>query len=204
MGDLPRPSCESPVLFPAELSRSSWLSLMAFIPPERYLSLELQTGLTSWTQLCSGRAGMLHPTLPPSRVVPWSSSGSDELDCVPTTFPPQRLFLKRPPPWLVGKIGSQEEASAYGCSSSTRYHCLLSPRTLIIAPASEQITKGAAVAPNCCGGRNWSPQACSAELPLSLSSCLRLAHPGAGLCICCYWISHGSCQSISPACPQSI
>lgn len=100
MGDSPRPSCESPVFLPAELSRSSWLSLMVFIPPETYLSLEQRTGLTSWTQLCSGRAGMSHLTCLAPRVVHWCSSGSDELDCVPTMFPPQRLFLEPPGPGL--------------------------------------------------------------------------------------------------------
>lgn len=61
---LPGPSCECHILFPAELSRSSWLSSTAFIPAARYLSLEPPTGLTSWTPRCSGRAGTSPPTLP--------------------------------------------------------------------------------------------------------------------------------------------
>lgn len=81
---LSRPSSECHVSLPAELSHSSWLNLMASIPAERYLSLELPTGLTSWTLLCSGRAGMSRPTLPCSGVGLLSTLASGELDCVPT------------------------------------------------------------------------------------------------------------------------
>lgn len=52
------------------------------------------------------------------------------------------------------------------------------------------------------GGRSLSPRACSAELDPSLSSRLGLAYPGAGLCICCCWTSHGSCKPVSPAYPS--
>lgn len=94
-------------LAPTELSRSSWLSSMAFIPPERCLSLELPTGLTSWTQLCSGRAGTAHPILP--------SGSSLELlrqqgaGLCPHHVPSKETVPKAPWPWLGGGKGNQEE-----------------------------------------------------------------------------------------------
>lgn len=107
---------------------------------------------------------MSHPALPHSRGVPQSSSGPGEQDCVPTTFPLQRLFVKAP--------GSQEARRGLVpvAVAAVQIPQLVAPTVLVAAPAAQQGHEGPAVAPN--NVRNWCPRALSAQLPPSHSSSL--------------------------------
>lgn len=160
---LPRPGSDYPVLLSAELSHSSLQSLTAFIPAERCLSLEPPTGLTSWTQLCYGQAGMSHPH--PRRVPRGSSGHPWWAGLCPHHVPSTEIIGESP--WLTG---GQEEAGACGCSSSVRYQGLLPPPLWLLPQQHSRAVRDLLSHQTVAG--IGVPRALSAQLPPSQSSSL--------------------------------